>query len=332
MNEVKLSIIIPIYNAQKFLSRCLDSVSKIPFKNMECILINDGSTDESLDICEYYLKKDFRFKLININNSGVSQARNTGIKNVSGKYLFFLDADDYLNESGYNDLIKALESDYDFYVFSYFTLYENGIIHQELFDFDSKYNTDLNTVYYLLLGSSKLNMCWGKLLRTDIILQNDIKFPTNMKTGEDAVFIINYIRYIKTCCIEDSSILYYCQNSGSAMRTVDLNKKLTDLKILYKERIEFLKELNLVNFETDVYRQLFSVITNLLLEMTLIYSDEDIKEKYRLIIENQMVAEIVKKVPNQKLTPAFKKIEYLLIYYKAYNLMLFYFKLKQLFK
>lgn len=332
MDEIKISIIIPIYNSQKFLSRCLDSVSDFPLKNMECILINDGSTDGSIDICELYTQRDSRFKLITINNSGVSAARNIGLKKANGEYLFFLDGDDYLNKSGYNHLKKALESDYDFYAFSYFTLYEDNVICEELFDINSKYNTDLNTVHYLLLASAKLNTCWGKLLKTNIILDNNITFPVNMKAAEDAVFIINYMKYIETCCIKNFSILYYRQHSGSAMRTVDLNKKLIDLEILYNARIKFLKELSLWNFEEDVYRQLFSVITNLLLEITPIYSYKDIKSKYRLIIENQMVTEIVKKVSIRKLTPAFKKIEYLFIYYKAYNLMLFYFKLKQLFK
>lgn len=332
MNELKLSIIIPIYNSQKFLSRCLDSVLDFSLENMECILINDGSTDQSLDICEQYLQKDSRFKLITINNSGVSAARNIGIKKANGKYLFFLDADDYLNKAGYSHLIKALELNYDFYAFSYFTLYENGTICEELFDFNSKNNTDLNTANHFLLASSKLNTCWGKLLKADIISRNNITFPVNMKAAEDAVFIINYMRYIKTCCIENFSIIYYRQHAGSAMRTVDLNKKLIDLELLYNKRIEFLKELNIWNFEIDVYRLLFSVITNLLLEMTLVSSDKDIKGKYKLIINNLMVTEIVKKISIRNLTPAFKKMEYLFIYYKAYNLMLFYFKLKQLFK
>jgi hypothetical protein len=116
------------------------------------------------------------------------------------------------------------------------------------------------------------------------------------------------------------------------MRTVDLNKKMLDLGILYNLRIKLLKELGLWKFEAKVYRELFSVITDLLLEMTMRYSYKDIKKKYKLIIENQMTTEIVKKVSIQKLEPAFKKFEYFFINYKAYNLMLFYFKLKQQFK
>jgi glycosyltransferase involved in cell wall biosynthesis len=182
---------------------------KIPLKNMECILVNDGSTDRTVDICEQYLKEDSRFKLFTTNNGGVSTARNIGVKNANGEYLFFLDADDYLYEARYDKLIRALELDYDFYAFSYFTLYEDNSICEESFGIDSNYNTDLNTVYYLLLASAKLNTCWGKLLKRNIIIQNSIKFPVDMKTGEDAVFIINYTKYIKTCCIENCGIQYY---------------------------------------------------------------------------------------------------------------------------
>lgn len=332
MNEIKLSIIVPIYNSQKYLSRCLDSVSGFPFKNMECILINDGSTDGSLNICEYYVQKDCRFKLITKDNSGVSAARNTGIKKANGKYLFFLDADDYLNEAGYNHLINAVEKGYDFYAFSYFTLNEDNSVCEELFDFTTKGNTDLNIAYYSLLASAKLNTCWGKLLKADIILKNNITFPADMRAGEDAVFIINCMKHVKTCCIENYSILYYRQHSSSTMRTIDLNIKLADLEILYYQRIEFIKELSLSEFENDMYRQLFSVITNLLLEVTLIYSNKDIMAKYKSIIENKMTEKIVNKLSIRKLTPTFKKIEYIFIYYKAYNLMLLYFKLKQQFK
>lgn len=332
MNEIKLSIVIPIYNSQKFLSRCLDSVLDFPLRSMECILINDGSTDSSVDICEQYLQKDSRFKLITIDNGGVSTARNMGISKANGKYLFFLDADDYLNSEGYNQLINAVESGYDFYAFSYYTLYDDQSTAEELFDFHGGLKTDLNTVYYLLFASSKLNTCWGKLMKTDIILENNIAFPAGMKTGEDAVFIINYIRYIKTCCIENFSILYYRQHFGSAMRKVNLERKLNDLKILYDTRIKFLKDLNLWKFEADVYKLMFSVVTNLLLEITMTYSYEDVIEKYKLIIENDMTKEIVGKVANKKLTPVFKKIEYFIIYYKAYNLLVLYFKLKQRFK
>ena len=107
--HIKISIIIPIHNVEKYLKRCLDSVEKQIYTNLEIILINDGSTDNSLEIAEEYAKKDSRIKIYSEANHGLSAARNLGLKQVTGEYITFIDSDDYVSNDYVSYLYSLLE-------------------------------------------------------------------------------------------------------------------------------------------------------------------------------------------------------------------------------
>ena len=101
---MKISVIVPVYNVEKYLTKCVDSIMNQTYKDLEIILVDDGSTDNSGKICDEYVKKDKRFKVIHKKNGGLSDARNVGIKNSTGEYLSFIDSDDYID----NDMIECL--------------------------------------------------------------------------------------------------------------------------------------------------------------------------------------------------------------------------------
>ena len=103
-----ISVIIPIYNAEKYLSRCLDSVLEQDYDNYEVIMVNDGSSDNSLDICNQYVKKDKRFSVITQKNKGVSEARNTGLSAAKGDYLQFIDSDDFILPGMFSTMYKEI--------------------------------------------------------------------------------------------------------------------------------------------------------------------------------------------------------------------------------
>lgn len=105
----KISVVIPIYNTEKFLVKTLDSVINQTYKNLEIICVNDGSTDNSLNILTSYAKNDFRIKIINKPNSGLSDARNTGIDAASGEYIAFVDSDDYIDKDFYEKLMESIQ-------------------------------------------------------------------------------------------------------------------------------------------------------------------------------------------------------------------------------
>ena len=106
----KISVIIPVYNVEKWLNKCVDSILAQSYENFEVILVNDGSTDKSGDICDQYLKEDNRVKVFHNKNKGLSYSRNFGVKNSNGKYVMFVDSDDFLSEkNAYQEMVNILE-------------------------------------------------------------------------------------------------------------------------------------------------------------------------------------------------------------------------------
>jgi len=332
MDGCKLSIIIPIYNSGKYLKTCLQSVITCPFPEVEFILVNDGSTDNSIEICEAFYKQDDRIRIINIKNSGVSEARNQGILQSKGNYLFFLDADDYLDVSQWKSIEKSIELSIDFVAFSYFTLNEDGSVYEEIFPLTRNETTSISELNRIALSTSSLNTCWGKLLKREIIIDNNISFPKEMKTAEDVIFIINYIQHIKTCLLKNESVLFYRQHISSVMHQVDINIKLDDLEILYNYRMIFLKKIYSSILEKDTNRHFFSIVTNLFLELAGKNNSKDVKQLYQTICQRELIKEIINKTPYEELNPIYKKVEYLLIHKKQYTVLSVYFKLKKMFK
>lgn len=328
---MKLSIIIPIYNAQLYLNKCIETVAACPASDMECILVNDGSTDSSLELCKAYARKDKRFHILNKENEGVSIARNLGISHASGDYICFLDADDYIDIRKWSLILEAIEENYDFVAFSYYTLYENEDIKEERFPFIEHETTEVQTAKKLLIASASLNTCWGKLMKRDLINTNGILFDKKLKTGEDAVFIMDYFTKAQTYLIRNESILYYRQHSKSAMHQIDMNLKLEDFQRVYEYRKKLAKMWKDSELQEDMYRQLFSVITNLYLTFSAVNSFKTTTRAYREAAKKAMIQEITSALPYKKLTPVYKKLEYILIKFKMFSCLTVYFKLKNRF-
>lgn len=110
--EKLVSVIVPIYNREKYLRRCLDGILGQTYRNLEIVCVDDGSTDESPQICDEYAQKDSRVKVLHIPNGGVSNARNTGLDNAQGEYIFFVDSDDYVKETHIQDLLPQNDEDF----------------------------------------------------------------------------------------------------------------------------------------------------------------------------------------------------------------------------
>lgn len=332
MSANRLSIIVPIYNSERYVTKCLESIISCPIQDMECILVNDGSVDNSINICKRYIENDNRINLINTANQGVSVARNVGMSAASGTHILFIDADDYLEQSSWSSLLKAVESGYDFTAFSYFTLNADGSVVREGYPIKEKQSENLDDVYQILLSTPLLNTCWGKILRADIIRKNAIAFPIHMKTGEDAVFILDYLKYAEKTVLVNEPVLYYRQHEQSAMRRLNIQEKLLDMHALYESRLSFRDVRSLDRFDDDMYREWFSVITNLFLECAQMGKLGEIKSRFREISKMPMIIEIIKQTPKEKLSPIYKRFEYILFYYKKYLLLTYYFCLKRKFR
>lgn len=245
---MKISIVIPIYNAEKYLNMCLDSVITQTYSNLEIILINDGSKDSSLDICYRYKEKDNRIKVINNNNHGVSYSRNCGISISTGEYIIFIDADDYIENNFIEKLITCNEYEtYDLFISCYTDFYDENIfkeqklIDENILTFDLKKDY-LNIVKYLRTP-------WGKIYKLNIIKENNIKFPEDYITAEDQIFNFMYLRYVKKYRFLNECLYFYRhENKDSLSSSKNYEAFISNIKKLNIEKI-FLNEMNIENKE-----------------------------------------------------------------------------------
>ena len=186
MNEL-VSIIVPIYNSEQYLERCINSLIKQTYKNIEIILIDDGSKDSSLSIIEKYAKQDCRIVYISKENSGVSSSRNDGIKIAKGKYISFVDSDDYIESNMIEDMYKALvEQNVDIVRCSVKENNENisTIFANKKVDLKNNINSILYS--YLTPKNNIPGYCWTLLIKKEKIEF----FDTNLKYMEDTDFLI----------------------------------------------------------------------------------------------------------------------------------------------
>ena len=238
--EPKVSIIIPIFNVEKYLEQCLNSVINQTYTNLEIICVIDGSTDNSLEICREYAEKDDRIIVIEQDNQGVSAARNTGIAAAQGEYTVFLDADDWIELSTCEKaVLKINKKNYDLIIWSYireFTSSQNEKMilgnNETEFDFESckKLHRRLFGLYEEELSNPEnadsLVTVWGKMYRTKLI--KNIKFIDlkEIGTGEDIFFNCCAMQNIKSACYIAECLNHYRKdNLSSLTKTYNVNLK-----------------------------------------------------------------------------------------------------------
>ena len=322
-----LSIIVPVYNAEKYLPECLDSMEKLEEKNIEFLLVNDGSTDSSESICREFEKRDDRFVVISKENGGVSDARNVGMSVAKGNYIMFLDADDILNTDQFHKVVPYLKSDrYDMVAFEYYTYISEDKIIKETYGSDQRGNDDPERINELMYASSKFNQCWGKLLKKSVIDKYGISFPKELKIGEDYMFMANFVRCADCMCTDETGLVFYRQHSGSAMRKYNMEERTAYLNILYKYNKECVTELGNENLTQKMNAYYFRVVTSLFREFSYLPKD-DVKKAYRKALDDETISGIIEKT-NESQFSFYKKYEYRLFKNRKVNSLVRYFKLK----
>lgn len=245
MNQPLVSIILPVYNAQNHLARCVGSICAQTYRNIEIIILNDGSKDQSLPVCEEFRQKDPRILLVDKANSGVSDTRNLGLKLASGKYVEFVDSDDYLDPDFTERLVAAAEeNEADFVIAPYKMVIPAGAskpeqvldkIQDELGVMSVARPPEVREYGFLPAGvydkdtfalrlmdkpaSYFYGVLWNKLYRRDILTGNDIQFVSEMRWAEDLVFNLRYIQYAERFVAIDKPGYYYVQNPQSICHT-----------------------------------------------------------------------------------------------------------------
>jgi glycosyltransferase involved in cell wall biosynthesis len=228
MNSPEVSIIVCIYNAEKYLSRCIDSIIAQTFTHFECILIDDGSTDNSLSICERYRQSDDRIIVIHQENSGVSAARNKGIEVARGKYIYFVDSDDYIQQNMYEKLVAAInDSDTDVVCCGYNENKKPYALCNEDFIFSN--TSTLEIVHYLEMRQA-FGIVWNKLYKKNILDTYLIRSPVSIKFGDDMLFNMEYFQHIKSAFISSNCFYNYLHDNKNAVT----KSKLTFAECSYR--------------------------------------------------------------------------------------------------
>ena len=250
-NIPKVSIIVPVYNVEKYIDRCLDSLIHQTLKDIEIIIINDGSTDRSFEICEKYAEKDSRIKLYSKENEGLGLTRNYGIKRAAGTYIAFLDSDDYIDKDFYEKLyfnIKKMNNDIVFACIK--TKFLDGSIGIGTIPFHKDITSAKNVMYSMLhvenikeYNKNYMPICvWRSLYKKEIIEKYNIIFESERKfISEDILFNIDYLMHSKQASFVYDTYYYYCLNSNSL--TTKYKPERFELAIvLYKEIINRLSK------------------------------------------------------------------------------------------
>lgn len=236
-----ISIIISAYNIEQYISRCLDSVINQSYKNIDIVVVNDGSTDNTLNIIKDYSKKDNRINIINQDNKGLIEARKSGYKYSKGKYILFIDGDDWISHKAIEVLVKYIkEKRADIINYKCIYEYDNK---KQLLDWDKTIG-EFNEYEYLkecLLGKVKHNI-WSQFIRKGFIEENKIRFPNNISYGEDLALTISLaINKPKVIVINEYLYHYYQRNSS-------LSNKISKSILEIGKATEFIKQ-ELINYK-----------------------------------------------------------------------------------
>ena len=204
--DLLFSVIVPVYNTEAYLKRCLDSISCQTERCFECILIDDGSTDNSGIICDQFALDDNRFIVMHSPNQGVSAARNLGLECARGKYIVFIDSDDWVGE---NYLLDLLYSDADYLCQQFVKCSEDGR-EDRVFDLkEEELGKVTQSAICRLLQSGGVRYPFAKRFKREMILQNHIRFDESIDNSEDTLFIVDYLHFCKNAVFQKKANYYY---------------------------------------------------------------------------------------------------------------------------
>ncbi len=235
----KISVIVPVYNVEKYLNRCVDSIINQTYKNLEIILVDDGSPDNCSKICDEYANKDRRIKVVHKENGGLPSARNTGVENATGDYITFVDSDDWIDINMYNNMMSH-NRDYDI-IRTEFIKHDGT---KELFKSEPPYNTislidcssNRNELFELLYRiKMHANICCMLMKKTII----DLVYPFEeaIQLGEDLLIAVSLFCVCRNVLFIPKHYYYYFQNLGSLTKSKERMFKNIDDLLLLREKI-----------------------------------------------------------------------------------------------
>ncbi|MEE0945897.1 MAG: glycosyltransferase [Acutalibacteraceae bacterium] len=245
-----ISVIIPVYNVEKYLAKCVDSVITQTFSNYEIILVDDGSTDNSGAICDSYAEKHPFISVIHQQNKGLGGARNTGISAAKGEFLFFLDSDDFISNDALDTCYNiAVKNNCDMVLFDCLCVFEDGTR-------GAKYTCEFVTPDCILTGDTLksitlISSACNRLYKKELFINNNISFPEKL-WYEDLHTTPKLVPYIKTAYYyTEKPIYYYLQRKGSIMHSPDLDRIVNERLKAVNSILDYFEKNGFINAFKD---------------------------------------------------------------------------------
>lgn len=306
-----ISVIVPVYNTEKYLRRCVDSILAQTFTDYELILVDDGSPDNCGAICDDYAKMDKRVSVVHKTNSGVSAARNTGLECVNGKYVMFCDGDDWVEPMWCEAHYKAIEAHPNSWIVSGIVCEKNNqVIDYRVYNAPFLKKED----YFLIYKSFLSPYCVNKIYRADYIRDNRITFDPSITNGEDIKFNLEYYKLVDSICTIPTAMYHYNRNEG--ITTKYNPKHIDDSRYAFSVRLPFIDEKYLSEYCT-------MWIVSFLNDLKSVFDDRNVisqKEKYNFCDEAMSSSEFSECLKNADLS-SFNPIFRSLLKMKKYRLI-----------
>lgn len=314
----KVSVIIPVYNTSKYLKSCIESVINQTYKNLEIIIINDESSDNSEDICKYYSKIDKRIVFINnIINKGVSYTRNKGIKLSTGKYIVFVDSDDLVSTSHIYDMINLIKKEKTEICITKTNYLRQNIIQKHELIINKKISIDEITNNWKLFLNPAV-CCWihNKLFISKIIKNNNIYFNNNLTLGEDKLFCLEYFKHCSAISINNKYTYTYNRTNDYSITRTALNEHAKSIKLIKDNLYSFMIFQNKLD-KSSLYTHIYDLVC---------YGNDKIIEskkinklyKYKYVTKN--IKQNINKDTLYYNKNRINKIDYILIKFKMFLL------------
>lgn len=324
----KVSIIVPVYNVEKYLERCLESLINQTYRNIEILIVNDGSTDNSKKICEKYKEMDSRIRLINKKNQGLGMARNTGLEYITGKYVLFVDSDDYVERNLVELVYKiAEENNCDFVRFHNYredittgekkirkSPLEEGFYSKE--DIKQKILLPIIGVLPNQTGNDFVGMSvWRNLYRASVIRKENLKFVSEREfISEDVIFNISFFDVSSRAYVINIPLYHYIVNDNSL--TAIYKKDRFDKEVIMYKKIEsIVKEKNFSDDSLVRASRTFLDRTRMCLRQEFSRKNISLKDQRQSIIKicsNEMLTDIINIYPLKKMNIEYRFILFLI--------------------
>ena len=324
MTQPKISIIIPVYNAEQYLSRCIDSLKNQTLKDIEIILVDDGSSDLSPQLCDQAAAEDGRIKVIHKANEGAGKARNAALEIATGAYIGFVDSDDYVETEMFSTLYNKAE-EYSADLVMSGVLFVDGNMFSEkgkctrkiYFDKDTHFETEeeLKKLRMGIVGAlpedaddSKYGMSiWKNLFRHEIIKQNNLVFESEREVfSEDALFMIDYISCIKKATGIPEAFYNYCRNGDSISKSYKKDRFEKIMVFVSEVQKRFKKDIKSREYQTYIDR-FWQAMCRVLCSQEIMHAKDnnikftDVKERLKAVCTHSLTVRTLSSYPIGKL-------------------------------